>query len=260
MAIKKRVLVSYDDICPFQCKHCYTLDIKREKNNRSINEIIDGISSDDFDVVYVSQRRDNFSNPDLGIELCEKLFDRYKCNIFIITRNIFDEEQIRSLCKLRERMNSYNKDVIVAVSLFATNSYSISENQNKVPTPEARIYFLNKIAESGIKAIALIRPVFPNKIVNVKELYEIIDSIKSFISCVVSSGLAVNDNILWRLGMNSNDFSYASSNNYLEGVMEGELKFIDVSEELLLVKNYCIKNEIPYFEHTMPALDYLLNT
>lgn len=260
MEIKKRTLVSFDDICPFQCKHCYTLDIKREKKNRYLCNIVDDISSEDFDVVYISQRRDNFSEPDLGIELCKRIFEKYKCNIFIITRNVFSEEQISSLCKLRDKMNLINKELFFAVSLFATKSYSISENPNKVPSPEKRIQFLKRLSGLGIKTITLIRPVFPDKMVNVNELYEIIDSIKTFNSCVVSSGLAVNDNILWRLGINSRDLEYVTNNNYLEGAMEGELDFLNVSKELLLLKNYCKNNEIPYFEHTMPALNYLLKT
>ena len=47
--ITQRVLVSFDDICPYQCKHCFTLDIPRSEENRTIEQILASIASKDFE-------------------------------------------------------------------------------------------------------------------------------------------------------------------------------------------------------------------
>lgn len=256
--IEKRSLISFDDLCPYQCKHCYTLDIDRSNKNRSIEEIVDSIGDTDFDIVYVSQRRDNFIDQDYGIELCERVFDRYGCNILVITRNVFSQQHIERLKALHQKMLNVGKRLFVAVSIFATKSFSVSENPNKVPSPYERIRFLEKLSQEKIDTITLIRPVFPNNIVPIEELYEIVDLCSEFNSCIVSSGLAINDNILWRLGLNLEDFYYVENMPYLEGVMEGKLKFVDVSKELLLLKQHCQENNISFFDHTLSAINFYI--
>ena len=256
--IEKRVLVSYDDLCPYQCKHCYTLDIDRLDKNREIEEIVDSIKDVEFDIVYVSQRRENFIKQDQGIELCEKVFDRYKCNILIITRNVFTQQHIDRLKELQREMDKVGKRLFVAVSIFATKSFALSENPNKVPSPYERIKFLEKMSQEKIDTITLIRPVFPNSIVPIEELYEIVDLCSEFNSCVVSSGLAVNDNILWRLGLKSEDFCYINNAKYLEGAMEGKLQFVNVSKELSSLKQHCKEKKVKFFDHTLKAINFYL--
>ncbi len=256
--VEKRVLISYDDLCPYQCKHCYTLDIDRLDKSREIEEIVDSIEGAKFDIVYVSQRRENFIKQDQGIELCEKVFERYKCNILIITRNVFTQHYIDRLKELQRRMDKIGKRLFVAVSIFATKSFALSENPNKVPSPYERIKFLEKMSQEKIETITLIRPVFPNSIVPIEELYEIVDLCSKFSSCVVSSGLAVNDNILWRLGLKSEDFCYVDNMDYLEGAMEGKLRFVNVSRELSLLKQHCKKDKVKCFDHTMEAINFYL--
>lgn len=254
--IANRVLVSFDDICPYQCKHCYTLDIQRENGNRSMNDIISSIENQTFDIVYISQRRENFVNPDMGIELCERIFERYHCNIFLITRNVFESKHIVRLKKLKTQMSSIGKKLFVGVSVFATQSYSKSENPNLVPSPYARIKFLSLLGEEGFDTITIIRPIFPQKIVPIEELYEIVDLCKGLKTCIVASGLAVNEHILWRLGIDSADLKYIDDVHYLEGAMEGEFKFVDVSKELSLLKEYCEMRGILFFEHTIQAINF----
>lgn len=258
--VKKRVLVSFDDLCPYQCKHCYTLGIPRTNSNRSIETIVKSIAELEFDIVYVSQRRENFINQNQGIELCEQLFEKYKCHILIITRNVFETQHIERLKKLKNKMATVHKNIVVAVSVFATKSYSISENPNVLPTPNERLQFVQTLAVEGFDTITMIRPVFPSKFVPVEELYEIVDLCETFDTCIVSSGLAVNENILWQLHIQERELSYVDNAQYLEGAMEGELRFVDVSQELDSLKKYCKNKKIPFFEHSMSAVNFLLNS
>lgn len=257
--LSKRALISFDDLCPYQCKHCYTLDIPRSSENRTINELVESLSSFEFDIVYVSQRRENFVNPDNGIKLCESIFERYKCNIFMITRNVFDKAHLERLHRLKKQMEVEGKYLFVGVSLFATHSYKLSENPSCVPSPYERIEFLKTLADEGFYTVTLIRPVFPDNIIPIKELYEIVDGCKgNSHNCIASSGLAVNKNILWRLGIDESTLDYVSDVRYLEGAMEGHLDFVNVSHELTLLKEYCINQDVPFFAHTLSALNHLI--
>lgn len=257
--LSKRAFISFDDLCPYQCKHCYTLDIPRNSKNRTVNELVESLSSLEFDIVYVSQRRENFINPDNGITLCEKIFERYKCNIFIITRNTFNKDHLERLHRLKKQMVVEGKYLFIGVSVFATHSYKLSENPGCVPSPYERISFLKTLSDEGFYTVTLIRPIFPDNIIPIQELYEIVDGCKNNLhNCVVSSGLAVNKNILWRLGINESNLAYASNVRYLEGAMEGHLDFVNVSRELNQLNEYCVDHNVFFFDHTLSALNHLI--
>ena len=130
--LKKREIVSFDGPCPYNCKHCYTFELDRTGDNRTVDEIVDSLMDKEFDIVYVSQRKDNFVNPDEGIELCEKLYDRYNCNLIAITRNIFDSKQLDRLDGLNKKMRCNNRYLFFAVSIPAIDSAELTEDLNKL--------------------------------------------------------------------------------------------------------------------------------
>ena len=37
-----------------------------------------------------------------------------------------------------------------------------------------------------------------------------------------------------------------------------KMKFVDVRNEMTQLKNYCQKSDVPFFEHSIPALNYLI--
>ncbi len=257
--IKKRELVSFDDVCPFNCKHCYTFELNRTEQNRTINEIVDSLANKEFDVVYVSQRKDNFVNPDEGLELCEALYDRYNCNLIAITRNKFNSEQLDRLAKLNMKMRDNKKFLFMAVSIPALESAKVTEDLSKIPTPQERIEFLKDIHKRDILNILLIRPLFPDELVPVDEVLRIVYQCKNFVSCIVSSGLAVNEHILKRLNLKEDSLTYSSEKiDYLVGAIEGNVKYIDVKDKIKSIDNECKKWGIPFFEHSVPALNYLM--
>lgn len=255
MKISSRVLVSYDEFCEFECKHCYTYGIKRDVF-RTVDEIVDSILESSFDVVYVSQKNDNFSNPERGIQLCESLYNRYHCNVFAITRNVFNDDYIDQLVNLSNQMKKEGKRFFFAVSISAMESSSVTENVSKVPSPTARLDFVKKLNKKGIITIVMIRPLYPNKVIPIDEIFEIIDECSKDVQCIVSGGLGVNDNVLERLGMEESDFTYKNA-AYLQGAIDCDIKFVDVSAEMQAVQNKCQSVGIPFFEHSMPALNYL---
>jgi len=258
MQIESRVLVSYDEYCPFECKHCYTYGINRE-TLRTVDEIVDGISDIPFDVVYVSQKNDNFAIPERGIQLCEKLFERYECNIFAITRNVLDDSYIARISDLASKMERHGKKFFFAVSIPALKSSSVTECVSKVPSPTERLDFMKRLYDKKVTTIALIRPLYPDTIVPLNEIYEIIDRCSKNVHCIVSGGLGVNDDVLMRLGMDATDFSYVDK-PYLQGAIDCDIKFIDVTLEMQALIEKCQSVGIPFFEHSMPALNYLSRT
>lgn len=256
MIIQKRTFVSFDEFCPYGCKHCFTFGIPRNKI-RNIEEIIDSISSDDFDIIYVSQKNDNFSDPRRGIRLCQALFERYKQNMFAITRNIFSEAELAEFASLKQKMDNVSKHLFIAVSINATDSISVSEDTSKTCTPEQRVAFIKTLSEKGFNPILMLRPIFPDRIIPVDECLQLIDELHPFISCVVTSGLGVNDDILTRLGMHESDFAYSNNQEYLDGAITSEIRFIDVNYELQQIREKCAEVGVPVFLHSMPAINYI---
>ncbi len=256
--INKRELVSFDGLCTFNCKHCYTYELPQNKP-RSVRQIVDSLAGKNFDIVYVSQKRENFIVPEEGIELCETLFEKYNCNIIAITRNVFNEKELERLSKLNKKMRKNKKYLFLAVSIPALESYSKTEDCNIIPTPKKRIEFLKKLYDLDIFSILTIRPLYPNKIIPISEALEIINLCENKISCVLSSGLATNEHILNRIGLLENDFNYieGQSSEYL--VDSGsDVNYTDVIKEIKEIKEKCKEKNIPFFEHSMPAINYII--
>ncbi len=259
MKISQRAFVSFDELCPYQCKHCYTYGIKRKKI-RTPEEIVDSISNDEFDIIYVSQKNDNFSNPLKGLKLCRLLFEKYNSNLFIITRNVFNNDEFKELEKLKADIQNANKQIFIAVSLNSIDSIGVCEDVSKVPAPKDRISFIKKLADKGFMPILMLRPVFPNNVIPIDECLQILDCTYQHVACVVSSGLGVNNDILNRLGMKEDDFSYNTNQEYLKGAIDCEIKFINVNCEIEKIRQKCQSLKVPMFEHSMPALNYIIET
>ena len=254
--INSRAFVSFDEPCRYQCKHCYTYSIARQKY-RTIDEIVDSIGKESFDIVYVSQKTDNFSAPQRGLELCEKLVERYACNIFIITRSVFDKASIKRLVALNNHLLQIKRRLFIAVSINALDSYNISEDARFVPTPFQRIEFLRRLSQEGLSPILMVRPVLPDSLIPIEECLDVIKQCASSVSCVVSSGLGVNEDVLRRLGIQEDTIQYCENQEYLQGAIDCDIKFVDVHDELAQIENKCIEFNCPFFSHSMPALNYL---
>lgn len=257
-SIKTRVLLSLDDECPYQCRHCYTYELPSSKH-RSIEEIVESISNERFDIVYVSQKTENFASPCTGLELCEKIFDTYKCNIMIITRNVFLAQDLSRLISLFKRMRESGKTLFVGCSVIGLESACISERADLIPSSMERISFLKNLYNRGIPALLLIRPLFPNSIVPNAEIERLVDMAAGNVSCIVTGPLMVNDYILDRLSINHDELSYVldGDSEYLSGAIAEIMEFVNVLPEIEHLKKYCDSKCIPIFTHSMPAINYL---
>lgn len=258
--IKERELISLDGPCPYSCKHCYTYELDACAENRTIDQLVESLAGKSFDVVYVSQKRENFVNPDEGIELCRKLFERYGCHIMAITRNVFNPIQKSCFIDLDKEMTSRGKRLFLGVSLIGLQSAPVSENMSFAPSPEERIKFMRDMYDSGIETLALIRPLFPKEIIPFSEIENIVDFLDGGVSCILSGALMVNDWILDRLsiGHHELDFYENGSSEYLKGALSESVEYVDVRDELRSLKSYCMSKNIQFFEHSMPALNYLI--
>ena len=259
MLYKTRVMVSFDGYCPLHCKHCYTYELHQRKKQRTLDEIVESISGKQFDVIYVSQSYENFQNEKEGIKLCKALYDRYKKDIFIITRSRLQEETIHQMYELNKKMNNNGNRLFLAVSVCAGKSYGITESINLCPTPEARLENLKQAHECKINTLLLIRPLFPDTIIPIKECIQIIQKAKSYIDVVISSGLIVTKRIEEKLQLTNKNIKYAinGDSEYLANLNKEDVKYLDVEEELKKIELYCKNNTIPFYLHSMPALNYI---
>lgn len=257
--LKKREIVSFDGPCPYNCKHCYTFGLNEENKHLTIEDIVNSLKGKEFDVIYVSHNKENFLKPSEGIKLCEELFSNYNKDIIAITRNVFNDSELNELVNLQKKMKEKDKDLFLAVSIPAKESINITEGNDLIPTPSKRIDFLKRAKEKGLTTILVIRPLFPNNIIPTSEALEIIDDLNGYVDCVLSSGLAVNKAILSQLKMSEEQFKYldGDNSNYLIGATSSDTKYIDVTEELSKIKAKCSDLNIPFFDHSLSAINYL---
>lgn len=255
----KRQFVSFTGKCPYQCNHCYTFCTGYDSydSGKNVEEIVKSLQDEVFDIVYVSGHKENFVNPNEGIELCEQIFKRYNSDIMITTRNIFDCEQLERIKALNEKMKEKNKDLFFCASIPALQSYRKLEPNPIIPNPIQRIDNLKKIFDIGIYTILTLRPLCPDGYIPIKEIIEIIEKCKLHTSVVLSSGIVVDDEILCKLPEFPKDFK--CQEKPLMPCLKNKLsmRYVDVDSEINEIKMKCKEYSLPFFEHSLPAIEYL---
>ena len=255
-----RVLVSFEDKCPMNCKHCYTYELDSQPANHDTSAIVSKLSAKDFDIIYISQRYENFYDEDRGYALCNELFTKFHKDIFIITRSYLSDKMIQNLCSLNQQMRDEEKNLILAVSVCADRSYHLTENIEMCPTPVQRMHNLYRAHMYGIKTVLMLRPIFPNMIIPVSECTSLISQFSEYIDAVVTSGLIVTDGILERLQLDRHALSYLphGDSSYLSNLRNKEVLYLDVEAELKEIERISSINKIPCFRHSMPALNAIV--
>lgn len=254
-----RKFVSFSGKCPYQCNHCYTFcnGYNSYDSGTNVQEIVDGLQHDPFDIVYVSGHKENFINPDEGLNLCEKIFENYHTDIMITTRNIFTGKQLDRFAKLNRIMKVEGRDLYFCASIPALKSYKKLEPNPVIPSPYQRIENLKRVYNKGIETFLTLRPLCPDYYIPIREILEIIETCKSNTSIVLSSGIVVDNEILSRLKDFPEDF--VSTEKQLMPCLRNNLsmKYVDVENELGLIKEKCDDLNLPFFEHSLPAINYL---
>jgi DNA repair photolyase len=252
-----RVFVSFGGKCPFQCLHCYTFSQNfKTEDFFSIEDIISNLKrKDKFDTIYVSGYRENFENPNDGLDLVEALFSEFKCHILFTTRNVFSEEHILRVSNLNKLMRESNKFLFACVSISAYNSYRQIEPNNKIPSPDKRIEFLKQLYDNDIITFLTLRPIYPDLFIPTKEYLEILEKSYKFCNAVIASGLCVDDYIVERLKTFPKD---CVSKSEVWAYFNMEVREIDVSKELSEIETFC-KEKVLVFEGSIPAMSHFYN-
>ena len=255
----KRQFVSFAGKCPYKCNHCYTfcMGYNSLDSGNSIKEIVQGLQKEIFDIVYVSGHKENFVNPDEGIELCEQIFEKYCSDIMITTRNIFNQDQLTKIDILNKKMKEKNRDLFFCASIPALQSYKKLEPGLIIPSPIQRIENLKRIFNLGVYTVLTLRPLCPDSYIPIKEIIDIIEKCKQHTSVVLSSGIVMDDEILHKLVGFPKDF--ISQEKPLMPCLKNNLSmhYVDVDKELIEIKEKCKEYELPFFEHSLPAIEYL---
>ncbi len=259
--LKNRELVSFSGRCPLNCKHCFAsefVDVGESENN--VSDIISSLMGKNFDVVYISHYRENFYNQEKGVLLCEEIYDKFKCDICVTTRCVLSDEYINRIIKLNSKMKNTGNNITFCISVPAMNSYVKIEDSSIIATPIQRIGFAEKLHNEGVKSIVTIRPLFPASYISLEEIHNIVDQCENKVDAIITGGLCANDNILKRLGICKENIKYLSESDseYLIGVKE-QFNQIDVTSEINDLQSYCKTKGIPFFKHSMEALNHLKN-
>lgn len=256
--ITKRALVSFSGKCPLNCKHCFTKEIVA--NDELENEVVDVVKQlegKEFDVVYISHYKENFYDPEKGVQLCEQIYKTYQCDICVTTRCIFTGGPLARIKKLNQEMCKNGNNLTFCISVPAYDSYNKIEDETLIPTPQQRIDFAGQLKRLGITSIVTIRPLFPDSYIPQEEIHTIIDACIGKADAIITGGLCVTDRIINDLDMSFGTFSYLkdADSEYLKGV-DKKFKEVDVRKEMKDMEDYCQKRRIPFFRHTLEALNY----
>lgn len=255
----RRQFVSFTGKCPYQCNHCYTFcgGYNSYDSGCTVQDVIAKLKDEKFDIVYVSGHKENFVNVDEGLELCEKIYETYNSDIMVTTRNIFSSEQIERFKQLNLRMKINKKDLFFCASIPALYSYKKLEPNPIIPNPYQRIDNFISIFKAGIKTILTLRPLCPDIYIPTQEIIEIIELCKDNTSAVLSSEIVVNDEILYKLKGFPKDFS--SCEKPLMPCLKNNLsmKYVNVEKELEIIKKKCEELQLPFFKHSLPAIEFL---
>lgn len=256
---QRRAFISFDGYCPMNCRHCYTYELEKRMDTRTDIELIEELQQKKFDIIYLSQTYENFYEEEKGIALCEKLYQKYKKDIYIIARSKLSESGISALVKLNTVMKCNDNKLYFATSVCANESYGITEDVSQCPSPEERLEKLKQLHKNGVSTILLIRPLFPKEIISVVECKNLIKKSKGCIDAVISSGLIVTDRILEKLGLSADNLKYLQNGHseYLANLKKEQVRYLDVEEELMELEKFCNEMKIPFFRHSMPALNTL---
>lgn len=257
---KNRTFASFSGSCPYQCAHCYTFSgdfVNKGHNN--IDEIICELKSKEFEIVYISGYKENFVNPKQGLDLLETIYNNFSCDILLTTRAVFDSLNTERLIKLNNRMSENGNTLYFCVSIPALKSYKLLEPNHLTPSPQKRIEFLKQISKMGICTILTIRPLCPESYIPISESLEIIKELKNHCQAVISSGIVVNDCIIGRLNGFPKDVEYIEGKimNCLQN--DTKVKYINVDKELYKIECFCKQCNIPFFNSSLPAINYLYN-
>lgn len=250
-------MISFDGRCPLKCKYCYTYDLQCSEKKRNAEELVNSLSDQNCDIIYVSQTFENFYDQNAGIRLCRDLYSRYKKDIFVITKSCLTDQSILKLVKLNELMKGNGNQLYFGVSVCSDNSYTRVEDERCCPSPDARISNLERLHPLGIKTLLILRPVFPTEIIPIEECTNLIKKAAPYINAVVSSGLIVTSNILLKLGISKRNIIYMDNGDtdYLANIDKDKIKFVEVKNEMKIIQEYCEKINVPFFTHTLPALN-----
>ncbi len=255
----QRIITSMGGRCPYQCKHCYATDLQVPERQTSIDHAVKSISDKHFDVIYVSGKTDPFYNAEMGLGYLTMLYERYHKDILAITRTHLSEATIDKLAKLNDSMLQNQNVMYVAESICATSSFGVTEDATRCASPWERMRTIDALHEHGIKSLVFIRPVFPECIIPVTEYREIIRSVSGSVDAVAASGLIVTPGIINRLNIRLSDLPLLEKGDseYLDDIPQSDTYYVNVEKEISYIEETCKKSRLPFFRHSMWALNYL---
>lgn len=256
-----RQFVSFTGKCPYHCNHCYTFcdGYDSYDSGNTVKEVVQKLQGEDFDIVYISGHKENFINPNEGLELCEQLFDNFHTDLMVTTRSIFNIEQLDRFEQLNIKMREQGKDLFFCASIPALESYSKLEPNKMIPDPFKRVENMIRVFERGIYTFLTLRPLCPDNYIPIEEIIRIIELCKDHTTVILSSGIVVDEAILKRLEGFPKDFR--SQDKPLMPCLKNNLsmKYVNVDKELDLIRDKAKEYNIAFFEHSLPAIEYIKN-
>lgn len=251
-----RSFASFGGKCKYKCNHCYTfIDSFNTHHNNSISNIIRDLENEKFNTIYISGYNENFIVPEKGIELIEKLYQHFKCNILFTTRNVFNLNHMHRISEINRKMLKERRRLFACVSISAYDSYKKLEPNCIIPSPQERIRFVKELYKNQITTFLTLRPICPNSYIPTIEYLKILEKVDRKCDGVISSGIVVNDQILKKLTGFPSDFK--STTDLIMPCLHQDglfVEYVNVEEELINIKKKCEEIGVPFYKCSIEAI------
>jgi len=244
--------------CPYSCLFCYVTTHFHSYARWSNKEVVTWLSqqtNDDFDIIYVSGDTDSFAPPrqDRGVKLLRELLSLGK-DVLFTTRTVFDGPAIEELNQISL---SYREQGLMLIGCISISQWTKAYLEPyPIPTPEQRIDQLRKFKQIGIISVLAMRPFLP--VVPLSDYISILTAAKPHIDIVLGEAwYADSEGIMEKIIMGNKKLgSY-----HLAEMPFDENNAIWRVYEYSEVEDYCrqwsVKNGIPFFMRSRPAINYL---
>lgn len=205
----RRAMISYDlgEACKYDCLYCYNQENPEVDRFESLDEIIKKLKSksDYFDIISAGCEQELFLYPKGALEYVDAVSKLGKV-VSIVTKAPLSRKTIKKLNLIDKELKKKGNYLAMEVSFISGKERP--EIENKTPTVERRIKNMVDLKNVGIYTVPFIRPILPDEIVSVEEIYPFIDKTKDLVDVYALGDFYFNENIMEKMKLKNlgNDF------------------------------------------------------
>ena len=186
--------------CRNGCVYCYSPYVSPVNRFQSIDHMMQALkhNKDRYDMIGQGCEQEMFTNQARAVEMMKMWASLGKIILFSTKENLTDET-IEALVNIDTALRQHGS------YLFAQSSF-VSGRERKDLEPRApsvyeRIDTLKRLSAAGIYASAFIKPLLPESIVPIDDIFELVDRTAEFTDCYVVGAFYFEQHLLRKMNL-----------------------------------------------------------